>query len=195
MFDTALKKYVTLNKISTLGGVVLMGGDKDLRIPLCELKESFKIADTLYNRSFENLSVLDAEKLYEACVAPLEPETIILHIGETDIDLFAKDETMFANKYAHLIATIKAHDKKCHIAIVSLLNPNNHAAITEMNKQLKYISDSERCEFVDLSFNKNWNPKASMETSSFLHSMGFVRPLKAKHPVYNLVRAIYFAEA
>ena len=36
---------------------------------------------------------------------------------------------------------------------------------------------------------------ASMETTSFLYSMGFVRPLSVKRPVYNLVRAIYFAEA
>ena len=60
---------------------------------------------------------------------------------------------------------------------------------------LLYISDSERCEFVDISTNSNWNPKTSMETTSFLYSMGFVRPLSVKRPVYNLVRAIYFAEA
>ena len=60
---------------------------------------------------------------------------------------------------------------------------------------LLYISDSEHCEFVDISNGNNWNPKTSMETSSFLYSMGFVRPLSVKRPVYNLVRAIYFAEA
>ena len=36
---------------------------------------------------------------------------------------------------------------------------------------------------------------ASMGTTSFLYSMGFMRPLSVKRPVCNLVRAIYFAEA
>ena len=34
-----------------------------------------------------------------------------------------------------------------------------------------------------------------IETTSFLYLTGFVRPLSVKRPVYNLVRAIYFAEA
>ena len=50
MFDAALKKYVTLNKLSHKGGVVLMGGSEDMQIPLCELKDSFKIEDSIYNR-------------------------------------------------------------------------------------------------------------------------------------------------
>ena len=69
------------------------------------------------------------------------------------------------------------------------------ASACDINKQLRNISDSEHCEFVDISTNSNWNPKTSMETTSFLYSMGFVRPLSVKRPVYNLVRAIYFAEA
>ena len=37
--------------------------------------------------------------------------------------------------------------------------------------------------------------KLAMETTSFLYSIGFVRPLSVKRPVYNLIRAIFFAEA
>lgn len=195
MFDAALKKYVTLNKLSHKGGVVLMGGSEDMQIPLCEVKDSFKIEDSIYNRSFESLSVLNAEKLYEECIAPLDPDTVILHIGDADTELFRNSQSEFLGKYVHLIAAIKAHNKKCRIAIVSILNPSNSELICELNKQLKYISDSEHCEFVDISTNSNWNPKTSMETTSFLYSMGFVRPLSVKRPVYNLVRAIYFAEA
>lgn len=195
MFDAALKKYATLNKLSHEGGIVLMGGSKDLKIPLCELKESFKIESTLYNRSFEELSVMDAEELFEKCIAPLNPQTLILHIGEADTTLFSTNQSEFIAKYAHLLSAIKAHDKICHIAVVSLLNPKQDAVIFEMNKHLKYLSDSERCDFVDLSTSKNWNPKASMEISSFIYNLGFVRPLTAKRPVNNLVRALYITEA
>ena len=99
MFDAALKKYVTLNKLSHKGGVVLMGGSEDMQIPLCELKDSFKIEDSIYNRSFESLSVLNAEKLYEECIAPLDPDTAILHIGDADTELFRNSQSEFLGKY------------------------------------------------------------------------------------------------
>lgn len=142
-----------------------------------------------------NLSVNDALSVYKETVAALSPETVLLHIGETDIDFFAKSSTEFDNKYRKLIGYIKSQNKKCRIAIISLRNYDYDSQIEEINKHLKYIADSEQCEYGDISAKMVWNPKTSMDAASFVYSIGFVHPLKNKRPLYDLVKMLFCYEA
>ena len=191
MREAEIKNYEKLNDLAEQGGIVIFGSGSDKNIPTGEIRQAFAVESKIYNRSFENLSVTESVSIYEKVIAPLAPETVMIHIGEADLAIFAENPTEFDNKYLELITVIKAQNNKCRIAVVSLKNHDNDPQIAELNKQLKYIADSEKCEYGDISARKVWNPKASMDAASFVYSIGFVRPLKNKRPLYDLVKMLF----
>lgn len=195
MREAEFQNYKKLNELAEQGGIVIFGSDEDKNIPVGELCQEFAVESKIYNRSFENLSVTEAVSVYDAIVAPLTPEIVLLHIGEADIAFFKENPTEFANKYLGLIKRIKVQNRKCEIAVISLKNHNNEPQKAEMNKYLKYIADSEKCEYGDLSVKKVWNPRASMDAVSFLHSIGFVHSLKNKCPLYDIIKMLFFYNA
>lgn len=195
MFEKEMQKYGELTKLSKPNGLVIVGCGEDSEIPLCELKQAFELESNLYNRSLHNLSVTTACQWYDACVAPLFPETVILHLGEADLKLFEESSSDFDTKYCELIAHIRKIDKKCNIAIISLKNPNHDDVIVEMNKHLKYIAESEHCEYGDISAIRLWNPKETKDVMSFVYSLGFVRPLRTKRPIYDLAKILFCYES
>ena len=195
MREAEIKSYEKLNELAEQDGIVIFGSGADKDIPTGEIRQAFAVESKIYNRSFENLSVTEAVSIYEKVIAPLAPETVMLHIGVADLGIFAGNLTEFDNKYLELIKVIKAQNKKCRIAVVSLKNYDSDPKIAEMNKHLKYVADSEKCEYGDISARKVWNPKASMDAASFVYSIGFVHPLKYKRPLYDLVKMLFCYEA
>jgi len=193
MFDMELKRYEVLNELAECGGIVIFGATEDVKIPIGELKQAFAIEEKIYNRSMNELSVVDAKTIYDTCVAPIVPETLLLHIGENDIQFFKENAGEFVQRYTQFITHIKSVNETCRIAIVSLRNYENNDVAKELNLQLKYIADSQRCEFADIANPRVWNPKSTMETVSFVYSLGFVRPLKNKRPVYDLVKILFMS--
>ena len=191
MREAEIKNYTKLNELAEKGGIVIFGCGVDKDIPTCEIRQAFAVESKIYNRSFESISVKDALSVYKETVDALSPETILLHIGETDMDFFAESPVEFDNKYRELIGYIKSQNKKCRIAIISLRNYDYDSQIEEINKHLKYIADSEQCEYGDISAKMVWNPKASMEVASFVYSIGFVHPVKNKRPLYDLVKILF----
>ena len=191
MREAEIKNYAKLNELAEQGGIVIFGCNEDKDIPTGEIRQAFAVESKVYNRSFESISVKDALSVYKETVAALSPETVLLHIGETDMDFFAESPVEFDNKYRELIGYIKSQNKKCRIAIVSLRNHDSDPQIEVINKHLKYIADSEQCEYGDISAKMVWNPKASMEVASFVYSIGFVHPLKNKRPLYDLVKMLF----
>lgn len=194
MRELEIKRYQKLNELAQPGGIAIFGGSDDANIPVCEVRQAFSIEENIYNRSFTGLSIENAMSLYDACVSPIAPETVFLHIGECDLSLIMHNPSLFDNKYCELIKHIREKNKRCRIAVVSLRNYDNNPEITEMNKHLKYISDSERCEFGNISARCVWNPKASMEVSSFIRSIGFVHALRTPRPLYDLIRIFFCFE-
>ncbi len=186
-----MKDYKLLNELAELGGTVIFGGEEDLNIPLCELKQAFSLKENYYNRSAENISISDAADVYASNIAELYPETILLHIGNADIEMFLKSPEKFSDNYRKLISQIRRDNKKCRIAIVSFKNFNADSSIEKLNKHLKYIADSEKCEFCDISQRKVWNPKQTRDVVSFVYDIGFVHPLKNKRPLNDLVRILF----
>lgn len=194
MFENDIKKYNVLNDIAVQNGIVIFGGKEDKDIPLCELRQAFAIDSKLYNRSVDGLSVINAITLYDACAAPLIPETLLLHIGEADLNHFEENPADFDQKYRELIAHIRLLNKKCRIAVISLKNYGDDADIAEMNRHLKYIAESEHCEFGDIAAKRIWNPKGTKDVVSFVYDIGFIRPLKNKRPIYDLVKILFCCE-
>ena len=191
MREAEIQNYTKLNELAEQGAIVIFGDGKDKDIPTCELRQAFAVESKVYNRSFDNLSVNEAASVYEKIVGPLEPETVLIHLGEADLSTLGVNLTEFDNKYLELIKVIKTQNKKCRIAVISLKNYDNVPQIAELNKHLKYIADSEKCEYGDIATKKVWNPKASMEVASFVYSIGFVHPLKNKRPLYDLVKMLF----
>ncbi len=195
MISLETERYNKLNALAETDGIVIFGCKEDKNIPAGELCRAFSLDANLYNRSFDELSVKDAVEVYEQTVAPLNPETLLIHLGEADIEFFTQNPAEFDNKYRELINTVRKHNKKCRISIISLRNYNNDRNITEMNRHLKYLADSEKCEYGDIASKRVWNPKAEMEAVSFIYSIGFVSPLKNKRPLYDLVKILFCYEA
>ncbi len=194
MREAEMKKYEKLNELAEQGGIVIFGCGEDVNIPTGEIRQAFAVEQKIYNRSFENISVTDALSTYKESIAALSPETVLVHIGQADIGLFTENSNEFDNKYRELIEHIKSQNKKCRIAVVSLRNYDINRQIEEMNKHLKYIADSEQCEYGDIASKKVWNPKATMNAASFVYSIGFVHPLKNKRPLYDLIRMLFCFE-
>lgn len=191
MFENEIKKYTALNELAEQNGLVIIGGTEDKEIPLCELKQAFALDSKLYNRSAADLSVYTASEYYDTCVAPLNPESVFLHLGAADVNAFEENPSDFDIKYRELIEHIRTLNKKCSIVIISLKNPDESAVITEMNKHLKYIAESERCQYGDISAKRVWNPKETKDVVSFVYSVGFVRPLTNKRPIYDLIKILF----
>ena len=194
MFEKKIAKYKSLNQLAEADGTVIFGTSGDVNIPLGELKQAFALSDSIYNRSFPELSVADAAKIYRECVAELCPDTVIVHIGDADVSDFGGKEYAFEKNYRALIDTIREKNKGCRIVIVALKNYDNNSTVAEINKLLGEIANSEKCEFEDISAKRVWNAKESSETASFLYNIGFVRPLHIKRPLYNLVRILFCYE-
>lgn len=191
MLEHEIKTYTILNELAETNGTVILGSTIDKEIPLCELKQTFGLQENLYNRSFTNLSIKDAITTYDSCIAMLHPSCILLHLGEQDISYFEKSNSAFEQSYRNLIQHIKSSLPKCTIGIITLKNPQNNSVVTELNKHLKYIAESERVEFEDISINRVWNPKETKNVVSFVYSIGFVHPLKGHRSIYDLVKILF----
>lgn len=193
MKNAEAARFVKLNELAAHGGVAILGGAADREIPLCELKQAFGLEAMLYNRSVAGLSVNNAAEIYDTCVAPLLPSTVILHIGDADMELFAEDAAMFDQKYRELVKHIRENTRKCGIVIVSLANTDVSANVAEMNRHLKYIAESEHCQYGDIAAQKVWNPGETRSVMAFLNAMGLGG---ARHqPIYDLVRILFCCNA
>lgn len=191
MYKNEIKKYIDLNSFAEMGGIVILGGTEDKEIPLCELKQAFNLTSKLYNRSLDSLSVTSASQLYDTCIAPIRPETLLLHIGSSDLKLFEESSSEFDKQYRTLIEHIRYTDKTCSIVIISLKNPDNSPVISDLNKHLKYIADSEHCKFSDIALSRIWNPRETKDVISFIYSLGFVHPLNINRPLYDLIKILF----
>ena len=179
--------YEELNNIAQKNAVILLGGAMDKKIPVAELAQSFEFDFKIYNRSEELLSVKNAKDIYSKNIQPLEPEAILIHIGETDQNLFKNSSVDFDNYYMSMLETIKNTNKNCRVALISVRNENEDRLITEMNRHIKAIADSEQCDFISLDNVKLWNPRATKASVDFAYSMG----LKSKKPLRNIAEILY----
>lgn len=179
--------YQELNTVAKKNAVILFGGDLDKQIPVAELAQSFDFNFQIYNRSEEGISVKTAKDFFLENIASMEPEGVIVHLGDKDINMLKTSGADFDKYYLDLISSIKEVNKKCRLAFVSVNNPNNDKTIAEMNRHIKALSDSERAVFINLDNAKLWNPKAAKAAISFAHNMG----LKVRKPLTDVAEILY----
>ena len=179
--------YQELNGIAQKNAVILLGGTLDKTIPVTELSESFNFNFKFYNRSEDNLSILQAKEFFQTNVKLMQPEGIILHLGDEDITLFQSNPSSFDKAYLDLLYEIKSSNKKIRIAVAGVYNPNSTKIISDMNRHIKAIADSEKVTFINLDNVKRWNPKATKAASSFARNMG----LNIRKPLNDVAEIIY----
>lgn len=188
---TISESYPLLNELAEQEGVVILGGAEDMNIPLGELKQAFSFDTNLYNRSVEDLSVVNARDYYDLYIASLKPSCVMLHLGVRDRELYVMNPDVFNRCYRDLIDHIRENHPRCEIAIISIANPSDDPIIDDMNKHLRHIADSERCQFGDVTTPRVWNPRETRSVTSFIYSIGFIRPLTNKHPLGDLIRVLF----
>lgn len=179
--------YQELNTVAKKNAVILFGGDLDKQIPVAELAQSFDFNFQIYNRSEEKLSVKQARTFFQDNINAMEPEGIIIHLGDSDMNLFKTNSADFDKYYLTLLAAVKACNKKCRIALVSVNNPNSDKTIAEMNRHIKALADSEKAVFINLDNAKLWNPQAAKASVSFAYGMG----LKVRKPLTDVAEILY----
>lgn len=179
--------FKELNGLAKKNQVVLVGGSLDREIPVTELGQAFSFDFELYNRSAEALSVKEAKAYFEENVSSLEPEGVILHIGDSDIVSFQNDSKAFDMNYLDLIKAVKKASRKCRIALVSVNNPKSDKLVSQLNAHIKGIASSEKCAFVNLDNARLWNPKANLASSNFARSMG----LNIRKPLNDVAEILY----
>ena len=190
-YEKEIKRYLALNPLAEDRGVVILGGEEDKEIPVCELKQSFALDVPVYNRSAPGLTVAAAAEFYDACAAALPAESILLHIGAADVGRFEKEPSDFDHDYRALIRHIRGRDKRCRILVISLKNPENNPIISEMNQHLQYLAESERCQFGNITEKRVWNPQETRDVIAFVRTMGFVHPVKTARSDQDLLKILF----
>ena len=179
--EREIKEYQSLNQIAKIGGVVIFGEHEDREIPVGELRESFNLEYSAYNRSFSDLTLDNAVELYDSCVASLSPDTVMLHIGNNGE--YWKDISGFEQKYIALIKHIKETSKGVRVVVVSVNDE-------ETNRHLKNIADSTRTEYQSILHSSLWNPQSIKSVNSFVQSMGIFGS-KRKVSAYDLAKIFF----
>ena len=169
--------------------VVLLGGSLDKEIPVAEVAQSFNFNFKMYNRSKYGLSLKDARKTYLESVEPMNPEAVIIHLGKEDVEMFKNNSADFDVKYLELLSSIKHQNKDRRIALVSLEEESK--VEVEMNRHIKAIAESEKCEFVNMDRAKLWDTEKTKEVTAFMYELVFDSQLKVKKPLGDISKVLY----
>lgn len=169
--------------------VVLLGGSLDKEIPVAEVAQSFNFNFKMYNRSKYGLSLKAARKTYLESVEPMNPEAVIIHLGKEDVEMFKNNSADFDVKYLELLSSIKHQNKDRRIALVSLEEESK--VEVEMNRHIKAIAESEKCEFVNMDRAKLWDTEKTKEVTAFMYELGFDSQLKVKKPLGDISKVLY----
>lgn len=167
--------------------VIVFGGSLDNSIPVEELAKSFDFNFRIFNKSVAELSIKDSLGYFSAYIKPMRPEAMILHIGERDLNLFKANSSEFDSLYIKLIEEIRYTNSKCRLALVSLYNETSNQIVAEMNRHIKAIADSEKCDFIDVENAKLWKPESAKAAIRFAQNMG----LAVKKPLRDIAEILY----
>ena len=173
--------------VENKNAVILFGGSLDKNIPVADLSREYNFNFDIYNKSCENITLPAALEYFKENIAKMIPEGIIIHLGENDISLFQNDSAAFDNYYLTLLDEIKAVNKDCRIALISINNPSGNKNLALMNAHINAIAQTEKAVFINLENAKLWNPEATKAANEFAYAMG----LKIRKPLRDVAEIFY----
>ena len=151
VYEREAEEYRRLNEFAVRNGVVLFGSTFAKEIPVGELRQAFDLDLNIYNRSFTDVSVFDAEPLLMECAENLAPSKILLQLGETDLERGYKSVPEIIAAYDSLVKSIKKRNRFTDIVIVSVCENSNGIQPSEFNSQLEKMAKKNKCKFADIS--------------------------------------------
>lgn len=173
--------------VENKNAVILFGGSLDKNISVADLSREYNFNFDIYNKSCENITLPAALEYFKENIAKMIPEGIIIHLGENDISLFQNDSAAFDNYYLTLLDEIKAVNKDCRIALISINNPAGNKNLALMNAHINAIAQTEKAVFINLENAKLWNPEATKAANEFAYAMG----LKIRKPLRDVAEIFY----
>ena len=173
--------------VENKNAVILFGGSLDKNIPVADLSREYNFNFDIYNKSCENITLPAALGYFKENIAKMIPEGLIIHLGENDISLFQNDSAAFDNCYLTLLDEIKAVNKDCRIALISINNPAGNKNLALMNAHINAIAQTEKAVFINLENAKLWNPEATKAANEFAYAMG----LKIRKPLRDVAEIFY----
>lgn len=151
IYEREAEKYCSLNEFAVRNGIVLFGSTFAKDIPVGELRQAFDLDCNIYNRSFADVSVFDAEALLIKCAESLAPSKILLQLGETDLERGYKSVPEIIAAYDSLVKSIKKRNRFTDIVIVSVCENSNGIQPSVFNSQLEDMAKKNKCRFADIS--------------------------------------------
>ena len=151
IYEREAEEYCRLNEFAVRNGIVLFGSTFAKDIPVGELRQAFELDCNIYNRSFADVSVFDAEALLIKCAESLAPSKILLQLGETDLERGYKSVPEIIAAYDSLVKSIIKRNRFTDIVIVSVCENSNGIQPSEFNSQLEKLAKKNKCRFADIS--------------------------------------------
>lgn len=151
IYEREAEEYCRLNEFAVRNCIVLFGSTFAKDIPVGELRQAFNLDCNIYNRSFADVSVFDAEALLVECAESIAPSKILLQLGETDLERGYRSVSEIISAYDSIVKNIKKRNRFTDIVIVSVCENSNDIQPTEFNSQLENMAKKNKCSFADIS--------------------------------------------
>ena len=139
--------YHAVNGITLKGEIVVFGSTFMANFPFYELSKKYVMANAVYNRSIEGLTLPEAEAVLNECVLELRPSKIFLLLGENE-----PCTPSALAVYARIVKKIQAKLPSSHVFILSLPSQNDGDRC-EFNEKLKRLAEQHGVKYLELSFN------------------------------------------
>lgn len=146
-----LDRYQYLNQFAQPGQILFFGSSYLDQFPLYELKEDYRMDQTIFKRSIPGLTIEQAFDCLDTCVYDLMPSKLFISFGDTDIESPAFSLSNFISCYRRLLIQLRTHLPKCSIYLMGLQSQPEDSSL---NEALLELSREYQCEFIALTAEK-----------------------------------------
>lgn len=147
--DEKIKRFKDINMMAKKNSAVCFGSTFFADTEFQELAYDCGMDTPVYNRSVEDLTICDAQKVLTEAVYPMKPAKIFVSLGESDIESASFNADDFINKYEWMLLDIHRNCPASRIYIVSTIC--NDLMTREVNVKLEKLATSTGCDYINLA--------------------------------------------